>query len=102
MTDVVTDPNELGLVSVHSPVLCSAQSACPMHNPSDHHMRGWPVIWRDDRGILERICPTHGVGHPDPDQYPYWDALGIGDVMAVHGCCLCCRPGHVPAAHSAI
>jgi hypothetical protein len=51
-------------------------------------MRGWEVVWRADRGILERVC-AHGVGHPDPDQFSYWKANGM-EAEAVHGCCGCC------------
>ena len=54
---------------------------CPIHQPSAHHMAGWPQHWRDDRGIVERICP-HGIGHPDPDDQ-------TSDT--VHGCDGCCN-----------
>lgn len=87
----ITEVIALGLTGVHPESACAGQTACPVHNPSDHHMRGWEVVWRSDRGILERICPTHGVGHPDPDQFPYWDANGM-EAEAAHGCCLCCKP----------
>ena len=83
--------------------------ACVIHNPADHHMQEWPLHWRDDRGIFERIC-EHGVGHPDPSQFPYWDKMRESwrpsiadddgpypksnpyDGIGVHGCCGCCRP----------
>lgn len=65
--------------NVHTPDRCAGHH-CVIHNPSDHHMRGWPLNWRDDWGIMERICP-HGIGHPDPDD--------IGD--GVHSCDGCCR-----------
>lgn len=56
------------------------RGACPAHNPSNHHMREWRTHWRADRSILERLCPQHGCGHPDPDcQYT--------GVNTVHGCC---------------
>lgn len=64
--------------------------ACVIHSPTDHHMREWDLHWRDDRGIFERICPTHGTGHPDPDQFEYWD-MTDQQWQAVHGCCGCCR-----------
>lgn len=67
------------LKNIHLADKCAGQS-CSIHNPSDHHMRNWPLHWRDDRGICERTCP-HGIGHPDPD--------GIGD--GVHGCDGCCQ-----------
>jgi hypothetical protein len=85
---IVTDVADLGLVGVHSPDACAPQYACPMHRPTEHHMRGWEVVWRADRGILERVC-AHGVGHPDPDQFSYWKANGM-EAEAVHGCCGCC------------
>jgi hypothetical protein len=88
----ITDVADLHLTWVHPESACAGQSACPLHNPSDHHMRGWEVVWRDDRGILERLCP-HGIGHPDPDQFPYWDANGM-EAEGVHGCDLCCKPHH--------
>jgi hypothetical protein len=64
---------------VHPKTKCKGQHCC-IHNPSDHHMKEWPQNWRDDRGIMERICP-HGIGHPDPDD-PSTDK--------VHGCDGCC------------
>lgn len=66
---------------VHSPLRCEGEF-CSIHNPSDHHMRDWPQVWRSDRGIVERLC-EHGVGHPDPDCiYAQKDS--------VHGCDGCC------------
>jgi hypothetical protein len=53
---------------------------CPIHWPSQHHMRSWPQHWRVDRGIIERLC-DHGVGHPDPDDKSR---------DKIHGCCGCC------------
>jgi hypothetical protein len=53
---------------------------CTMHKRSDHSMRSFPQHWRDNRGIMERICP-HNCGHPDPDQ--------ITDDRT-HGCDGCC------------
>jgi len=60
-----------------------AEQHCTLHNRSNHHMRAWPQLWRDDAQLMERTCP-HGVGHPDPD-----------DLKAAeyrHGCDGCCRP----------
>ena len=69
---------------VHTKDSCKGPH-CPIHNPSDHHMKDWPLHWRDDRKIMERIC-IHGVGHPDPDD--------ISDDSGIHGCCGCCdSPG---------
>lgn len=78
----------LNLVNVHDESECVAP--CVIHAPTDHHMRGWQLIWRSDRQIFERICP-HGVGHPDPDQFAYWDREGL-EFEGVHGCDGCCHP----------
>lgn len=64
---------------VHEKKDCRGEH-CVIHNPSNHVMRGFPTHWRDDRGIMERICP-HGIGHPDPDDLT---------TDRVHGCCGCC------------
>ena len=56
---------------------------CVIHNPSQHHMRGWRTLWRDDRYLMERVC-VHGVGHPDPDCIAYTKDSGE------HGCDGCC------------
>lgn len=76
------------IVGVHSQLLCKGRS-CIMHNPSRHHMRDWPLTWRDDKGVFERACP-HGVGHPDPDDADHLDATGR-EYLTIHGCDLCCR-----------
>lgn len=77
------------LRNIHSPEMCEGRP-CVIHNISDHHMADWPIEWRDDRGIVERKC-SHGIGHPDPDQFWFWKST---DQMyqAVHGCDGCCTP----------
>lgn len=67
----------------------TCRTACVMHNPSRHHMRHWTLHWRNDRGIFERLCPEHGTGHPDPDQFAYWRSIDQ-EWQIVHGCCGCC------------
>lgn len=79
-------------VWVHSKDRCTGP--CPIHNPSDHHMKDWPLHWRDDRGIFERMC-EHGVGHPDPDTIEFIRRIrgeGPAETEAVHGCDGCCAP----------
>lgn len=75
------------LYNVHPESKC-APNPCVIHNPTNHHMCDWNITWRD-KGIVERICPDHGVGHPDPDQFQYWRESGQ-DWLGVHGCCGCC------------
>jgi hypothetical protein len=58
---------------------------CPIHSRTNHSMRSFPQHWRNDRGIMERIC-SHGIGHPDPDD------PGLERDGGVHGCDGCCRP----------
>jgi hypothetical protein len=77
-----------GSLHIHGASACAPP--CPFHGPTDHHMRAWPMNRRES-GLIERICPQHGVGHPDPDSLAYWIALGRG-YLAIHGCCGCCNP----------
>ena len=70
---------------------------CPIHNPSDHHMKDWVLHWRDDKYIFERIC-KHGVGHPDPDSLAFlikqYKKQGMDcSYIDTHGCCGCCVEG---------
>lgn len=88
MNKFVTEVEGILLNNVHAMDNCAGRP-CVIHNPTDHHMRGWRLCWRDDRGIFERIC-EHGIGHPDPDQFDFWrerDAMS----EATHGCDGCCR-----------
>lgn len=82
------------LVGAHFREDCGTDT-CVIHAPTDHHMKDFMLIWRDDRMFFERLCP-HGVGHPDPDQVAYWDATLDEDdagAQGVHGCDGCCaRP----------
>lgn len=73
---------------VHNREVCKGEP-CPIHNPTNHCMRDFPTHWRDDRGIMERICPC-GIGHPDPDDR----RIRLGQDPGDHGCCGCCRDGH--------
>ena len=68
-------------VRAHHPALCAGKVCC-LHNRSNHHMRKFYQHWRDDTGVMERIC-DHGIGHPDVDS-PLQDQ--------VHGCDGCCKP----------
>ena len=76
------------LLNTHDPRLCEGRG-CAIHNhPSAHPLNMQPLNWRDDRGILERIC-IHGVGHPDSDSAAYLMSIGQ-DAQNVHGCDGCC------------
>lgn len=85
-TEVWTRPDG-AVMRVHSGQMCKGET-CVVHNPTEHSMRDWPLHWREDRGIFERIC-SHGTGHPDPDQYEFWRSTNQG-WQAIHGCCGCC------------
>jgi hypothetical protein len=61
---------------------------CIVHNPTVNMMMDWPLYWRGDRGIFERIC-AHGIGHPDYDQAMYFRRTDQG-YQNVHGCDGCC------------
>lgn len=72
-------------IRTHNLVDCFGEY-CTIHNMSDHSMREFPQHFRYDRGIMERIC-THGIGHPDPDDYK----IILGDDDGIHGCDGCCK-----------
>ena len=75
---------DIVLRNVHQPDDCIGEW-CTIHNRSEHSMRSFPQNWRDERVLMERICP-HGVGHPDPDD----SKLRGADISTVHGCDGCC------------
>jgi len=79
------------LEGVHPFEKCQGRACC-LHAPSDHKMRDWPLHWRNDRALMERICP-HGVGHPDPDDLAYGEMVMPGTAWSrgIHGCDGCCR-----------
>lgn len=79
----------------HSPESC--EPPCALHAPSEHHMLDWPLNYRWDRGLLERICPC-GIGHPDPDHMARVERLRgkeFAEAEGVHGCCGHCSVGEV-------
>jgi hypothetical protein len=77
-----TDDYGVTVKNVHGEDECRTPGACTIHHPSDHGLRGFPQVWRADRGFMERIC-DHAIGHPDPDE-------GLEGDDAVHGCDGCC------------
>ena len=85
MEEFVTNAGDK--LRVHSQKDCRGP-VCPIHRPTPHHMREWPMIWRGDRQMFERLC-EHGIGHPDPDDQEA--KLFIQGFMdGVHGCDGCC------------
>lgn len=80
---------------VHEKTDACVEFGCPIHSPSNHHMKGWPTNWRSGGMFdikpphMERIC-KHGIGHPDPDSAAFMKRVHNLDV-GVHGCCGCCR-----------
>ena len=61
---------------------------CVVHNPSDHGMRGWPLIWDARQSRMRRLCP-HDVEHPDLNDAQYWASLGRSE-KTDHPCCREC------------
>jgi hypothetical protein len=66
----------------HTKAMC--KGACPIHAPLDNVMSKWPLNWRNDRFIFERICKC-GIGHPCPESLAFME-----NDEGVHGCCGCC------------
>lgn len=78
------------VLSVHESGRCLGDT-CVIHNPSDHFLSDRPTHWRDDRALMERICP-HGIGHPDPDGLlKNEDGSLAAPGQTIHGCDGCCR-----------
>ena len=73
------------IMTVHNKKDCKGY--CPIHNPSDHHMKDWPLHWRSDLWIFERIDPE-GVGHPDPDSITFIEQIDPLKAagLSIHGC----------------
>ncbi len=86
MEDYITGTDQR--VRVHEDDRCKGNH-CVIHNPSDHLMKDWPTHWRQDRRMMERMCP-HGVGHPDPDELAYKRRNNLPDSKGIHGCDGCC------------
>jgi len=76
-------------LKTHNPTSCAGQNCC-IHNPSNHHMKDWLMVWRSDKGVMERVC-EHGVGHPDPDDAAYNTKIEKS-YLNIHGCDGCCKP----------
>lgn len=91
MTEIWVGPNGEILEGVHPRTACEGRYCC-IHNPSDHVMYEFPLHFRNDNGLMERICP-HGIGHPDPDALAYEEMVRPGSALArsIHGCDGCCR-----------
>ena len=75
------------LINIHPETACAGRH-CVIHNPSDHPLRDATMIWRSDKGIMERLC-EHGIGHDDPDDYAYRRTIDP-NATAIHGCDGCC------------
>ena len=78
------------LINIHPETACAGRH-CVIHNPSDHPLRDATMIWRSDKGIMERLC-EHGIGHDDPDDYAYRRTIDP-NATAIHGCDGCCGGG---------
>jgi hypothetical protein len=78
---------------VHNVSLCENDETCCIHKPSDHPMVNFPQLWREDVGLMERICP-HGIGHPDPDDLTFkkrqYGSRYESMSFQYHGCDGCC------------
>lgn len=91
---VFTDSAGKKLAGIHSKDKCKDRTHCPIHHPSDHHMKDWPLVWGKSKKIFYRRCP-HGKYHPDPDSVKFWILSGKDiDSLGHSGqnCDGCCNP----------
>jgi hypothetical protein len=85
------EPEVIGGKNMHPRERCVG-APCALHFPSEHALSSAPMLWRNDVGLLERIC-EHGIGHPDPDHIARLRNAGhlrIAEGLALHGCDGCC------------
>lgn len=76
------------IIMAHSKKDC--KPPCALHSPSSHPMITWKLVYREDIGLLERVC-EHGIGHPDPDSVKFLiEQMGMDESITVHGCDDCC------------
>ena len=80
--------DDVVIENIHPATACAGRS-CVIHAPTDHLMSPWRLVWRDEKGMFERLC-SHAVGHPDPDQFDYWREVGL-EHRRSHGCDGCCE-----------
>lgn len=79
------------MYGVHQETDYCRTEQCAIHNPSDHIMRDWEMLWRGSLGIFTRLCP-HGIEHPDPDCIAYAKHLyGSKHTLDLHDCDGCCH-----------
>lgn len=72
------------VIRTHERTQCLGQW-CAIHQPMPGPWADWPRFWRDEIGILERICPCR-IGHPVAEMYSWAVATGRGAMLA-HRCC---------------
>ena len=84
--DVVQLDGDGEVLKVHPGDECHSDSACSIHNVSDHPLQDALQVWDGDSGVLFRVC-EHKVRHPDADL-----PNEIGDSVWAHQCCVdgCC------------
>lgn len=64
MTETYTTGTGQTLHNIHGADACRRNDSwCVIHDPKPGPWSTWRTHWREDRRIMERICP-HGVGHP--------------------------------------
>lgn len=55
------------MLTHHNASVCAGQH-CPLHNPSDHEYRQYPLDWDSLTGVMIRLLPS-GETVIDPDEY---------------------------------
>lgn len=72
---------------VHNRLLCEG-FPCSIHNPLDNPMKDWPLLWRADKGSMERVCP-HGIGYPAMEDIMFRERNNL-PTISVFGSCPDC------------
>ena len=93
MPKTITLEHSMIKLITHDETICDG-NICPVHNMTEHSMRSFSQHWRSDRGLMERLCIKHGVGHPDPDHLASIErrfGSAATEIESIHGCCGCCE-----------
>lgn len=87
-----TDLSDGRILTHHDRSVCDAP--CPLHSPSDHPYRQYPLGWDNDLKMVTRVTPTGPVF--DPDDY----RVRTGQTIIIKNAAECLECGdHIESKH---
>lgn len=70
-------------------IRANCSGGCCLHGTSRYASCKMPRQWRNEKGILEHVCP-HDVGHPCRAGLDYAEVMGQHHDGGIHDCDGCC------------